>query len=93
MRRILVANRGEIACRIIRAAQALGIETVAVYSKADAGALHCQMADVVVSIGPAPAAQSYLNTEAVLAAGLRLPLREHCLCPGRRGRRHALNRA
>lgn len=70
MRRILVANRGEIACRIIRAAQALGIETVAVYSEADAGALHCQMADVAVLIGPAPAAQSYLNTEAVLAAGL-----------------------
>ncbi len=69
MRRILVANRGEIACRIIRAAQALGIETVAVYSEADAGALHCQMADVAVPIGPSPAARSYLRAEAVLAAG------------------------
>ncbi|MGO4157105.1 acetyl-CoA carboxylase biotin carboxylase subunit [Cupriavidus sp. YAF13] len=69
MRRILVANRGEIACRIIRAAQALGMETVAVHSAADAGALHCQMADIAVAVGPAPAAQSYLNVEAVLAAG------------------------
>lgn len=70
MRRILVANRGEIACRVIRAARALGIETVAVYSAADAGSLHCQMADVAVPIGPAPAAESYLNIEAVLAAGV-----------------------
>ncbi|GAB7544100.1 acetyl-CoA carboxylase biotin carboxylase subunit [Cupriavidus sp. 8B] len=69
MRRILVANRGEIACRIIRAAQALGIETVAVHSAADAGALHCEMADIAVAVGSAPAAQSYLNVAAVLAAG------------------------
>src|SRR5437868_9161200 len=69
MRRILVANRGEIACRIIRAAQALGIETVAVHSAADAGALHCEMADIAVPVGPAPAAQSYLDARAVLAAG------------------------
>lgn len=71
MKRILVANRGEIACRIIRAARALGIETVAVYSAADAGALHCQMADAAVSIGPSPASQSYLNMDAVLAAGVQ----------------------
>jgi len=70
MRRILIANRGEIACRIIRAARGLGIETVAVYSDADAGALHCQLADVAVRIGPASAAQSYLNAEAVLQAGV-----------------------
>ncbi|MFJ3058050.1 acetyl/propionyl/methylcrotonyl-CoA carboxylase subunit alpha [Herbaspirillum sp. NPDC087042] len=70
MKRILVANRGEIACRIIRAARALGMETIAVYSDADAGALHCQMADVAVHIGPSPATQSYLNVDAVLAAGI-----------------------
>ncbi len=69
MRRILIANRGEIACRIIRAAKALGVETVAVYSDADADSMHCQLADIAVHIGPAPAASSYLNVEAVLAAG------------------------
>jgi len=61
MKRLLIANRGEIACRIIRAARSLGIETVAVYSEADAGALHVEMADQAVSLGPPPAAQSYLS--------------------------------
>ncbi len=65
---ILVANRGEIACRVIRSAQALGLRTVAVYSEADAGALHTQLADRAICIGPAEAKQSYLNIDAVIAA-------------------------
>ncbi|MBL4982578.1 acetyl/propionyl/methylcrotonyl-CoA carboxylase subunit alpha [Pseudomonas fluorescens] len=66
--KILIANRGEIACRIQRTAQALGYRTVAVYSDADSDALHVQMADEAVHIGPAPVHQSYLNPEAILAA-------------------------
>ena len=66
--KILIANRGEIACRIQRTAQALGYRTVAVYSDADAQALHVQMADEAVHIGPAPVQQSYLNIEAILDA-------------------------
>ncbi|WP_017579072.1 urea carboxylase [Nocardiopsis valliformis] len=65
---VLVANRGEIACRIIRSARELGLRTVAVYSDADAGAPHTRMADEAVRLGPAPAAESYLNIERVLAA-------------------------
>ncbi len=65
---ILVANRGEIACRVIRSATALGYKTVAVYSEADAGALHVQSADQAFCIGPAEARQSYLNIDAVIAA-------------------------
>jgi len=57
-KRILIANRGEIACRIIKTARRMGIETVAVYSEADRGALHVEMADAAVLIGPPPAAQS-----------------------------------
>ncbi len=68
MAKLLVANRGEIACRVMRTAQRMGIATVAVYSDADAGALHVRMADEAVRIGPAPAAQSYLSIEAVLDA-------------------------
>ena len=68
MRRVLIANRGEIACRVIRACKALGLETVAVHSEADAGAMHVQMADVAVPIGPPPAVQSYLVVERILAA-------------------------
>jgi len=67
---ILIANRGEIAVRIIAAAKTLGIRTVAVYSEADAGALHVRMADDAMCIGPANARQSYLNIEAVVAAAL-----------------------
>ncbi len=67
-KRILIANRGEIACRIIRTARAMGIETVAVYSEADAAAPHVEMADQAVPIGPAPAAQSYLVGERIIAA-------------------------
>ncbi|HET9358539.1 MAG TPA: biotin carboxylase N-terminal domain-containing protein, partial [Vicinamibacterales bacterium] len=66
--RILVANRGEIAVRIIRACREMGIESVAVYSDADARALHASLADVAVGIGPAPAAESYLSIDAILAA-------------------------
>src|SRR6059058_3381303 len=66
--KILIANRGEIACRVIRTARRMGIATVAVYSDADAGALHIAMADEARRIGPPPARDSYLNIEAILAA-------------------------
>jgi acetyl-CoA/propionyl-CoA carboxylase biotin carboxyl carrier protein len=65
---VLVANRGEIACRIIRTLRSMGIRSIAVYSDADAGARHVGLADVAVRIGPAPARQSYLNIEALIAA-------------------------
>ncbi len=65
---LLIANRGEIAVRIIRACRALGIESVAVYSEADARALHVREADRALPIGPAPAAQSYLNIPVIIAA-------------------------
>ena len=67
-KRILIANRGEIACRIIKTARRLGIETVAVYSDADKDALHVEMADTAVRIGPPPAAESYLAIEKIVAA-------------------------
>ncbi len=66
--KILVANRGEIACRVIRTARRMGIGTVAVYSEADARSPHVLMADEAVCIGPAPAAQSYLLAERIIAA-------------------------
>jgi acetyl-CoA/propionyl-CoA carboxylase biotin carboxyl carrier protein len=65
---VLVANRGEIACRVIRTLRALGIRSVAVYSDADAGARHVREADVAVRIGPASAAESYLKIEAIIQA-------------------------
>lgn len=66
--KILIANRGEIAVRIIRACREMEIETVAVYSEADRDALHVQLADQAICIGPAPAAESYLNMERILSA-------------------------
>ena len=66
--KILIANRGEIACRIIRTARRMGIATVAVYSDADRDALHVEMADEAVHIGPSPAAQSYLSIERIVGA-------------------------
>ena len=68
IRKLLIANRGEIAIRIIRACRELGVKTVAVYSTADKTALHAQIADEAVCIGPAPSKDSYLNSKALLAA-------------------------
>ena len=66
--RILIANRGEIACRIIRTCRKMGVQTVAVYSDADAEALHVRMADRAVRLGPAPVAESYLRGDLIVAA-------------------------
>jgi acetyl-CoA carboxylase biotin carboxylase subunit len=66
--KILIANRGEIACRVARAARGLGVKTVAVYSDADANALHVELCDEAVRLGPPPARESYLDVEQVLAA-------------------------
>src|SRR5712692_2904457 len=67
-KKILIANRGEIALRIIRACRELGISTVAVHSTADANALHVRFADEAVCIGPPPSKDSYLNIPAILSA-------------------------
>ena len=67
-KKVLIANRGEIAIRVIRACRELGIKTVAIHSDADAGALHTRFADEALCIGPAPAAESYLNIPAIISA-------------------------
>lgn len=70
IRKLLIANRGEIAVRIIRACRELGIETVAVYSEADAESLHSELADEAVCIGPGPSVDSYLNMERIMSAAM-----------------------
>jgi len=67
-KKILIANRGEIACRVIKTARKMGIATVAIYSDADRNALHVRMADEAVHIGPAPASESYIVIDKVMAA-------------------------
>ena len=69
--KILIANRGEIACRVIRTARRMGIATVAVFSDADRDGLHVKLADEAVRIGPSPAAESYLDIEAILRIAAR----------------------
>ena len=68
--KILIANRGEIAVRIIRACKEMGVSTVAVFSEADRDALHVSLADESICIGPAPVQKSYLNMDAILSAAL-----------------------
>ena len=77
---VLIANRGEIACRIIRTAKRMGLRTVAVYSQADAHALHVKQADAAIEIGPAPAAESYLVAEKLIAAAREAGA--DCIHPG-----------
>jgi 3-methylcrotonyl-CoA carboxylase alpha subunit len=79
-RSVLIANRGEIACRIIRTARRLGLRTIAVYSEADARALHVRMADEAHAIGPAPAAQSYLVIDRIIDAARKV--KADCIHPG-----------
>ena len=78
--RLLIANRGEIACRIITTARHMGITTVAVYSDVDAKALHVDQADEAIAIGPAPASQSYLNADTILDAARKV--RADAIHPG-----------
>ncbi len=103
-KKILIANRGEIACRVIKTARKMGIATVAVYSDADRNALHVRMADEAVHIGPSPAAQSYIVIDKIMAAikrdrgrggasGLWLSEREQGVCGGAGGGGGGVHRA
>jgi acetyl/propionyl-CoA carboxylase alpha subunit len=76
-RKILIANRGEIALRVIRACHELGVKTVAVYSDADVYAPHVREADEAVLLGPAPSSESYLNGDAIIAAARRTARANH----------------
>jgi acetyl-CoA carboxylase, biotin carboxylase subunit len=98
-RKVLIANRGEIALRVIRACREMGIRTVAVYSEADRESLHVRFADEDVCIGPPQARDSYLNIPRIIAAaeitgadaihpGLRLPRRERGVRGDLRAQRH-----
>ena len=104
LRRVLVANRGEIAVRVIRTCRRLGIETVLTVSDADAESLPARLADQVILIGPGPAGASYLNVDAVVrrggrggrrrgAPGIRVPVGERAAGPGLRGGRDRVHRA
>ncbi|HEY4142666.1 MAG TPA: biotin carboxylase N-terminal domain-containing protein, partial [Pseudolabrys sp.] len=77
---VLIANRGEIACRIARTAKRMGLRTIAVYSAADAQALHVRVCDEAHAIGPAPAAESYLVIDKLIAAAKAS--RADCIHPG-----------
>src|SRR5919109_2707753 len=77
---VLIANRGEIACRIARTAKRLGLRTIAVYSHADAGALHVRMCDEAHVIGPAPARESYLRIDKLIEVARRTGAQ--CMHPG-----------
>src|ERR1700709_639854 len=93
-KRILIANRGEIACRVIKTAKRMGIKTVAVYSDADRDALHVEMADEAVHIGPSPSAQSYLVIDRIVqackATGADDGHPGACFLPGRQALAEAL---
>src|SRR5215510_15828184 len=77
---VLIANRGEIAARVVRTAKRLGLRAIAVFSEADAGALHVRVADEAHAIGPAPAAQSYLSIERLIVAAKHA--KAACIHPG-----------
>lgn len=100
--KILIANRGEIALRIIRACREMGIKTVAVYSEADREALHTLLADEAICIGPAASSESYLNMERILTATVAMkrtpftpasvPVGEYPLCGALREVQHHIHR-